>query len=272
MTRTEPPAFPANPWTPGFLTAVVVAGVVAGIIVCVKQIPFNAVDAAIPLLAAVLAVLAWNRFRAAQAAAGLSPAIAYGILAASLAIAAFGLSRQSNGSTEWMLLVAPYLLIVLYWTTLAKVRGAVLWIAALLFGALFLDTAVLLGKLSCGGFPAILAALLSFIVHATHELELRTQVPESDADPHVHVIHHRALAWISIVFFLFGVVSFWPWLGKVYGNAYFWVLTLGVLMPLLYLWGRLRQPRRQNSYLALLRFNRLMPYFGMVLLAAIALG
>ena len=47
---------------------------------------------------------------------------------------------------------------------------------------------------------------------------------------------------------------------------------VGVLVPVLYLWGRLRQPRRQNSYLALLRFNRLIPYFGLVLLVAIALG
>lgn len=272
MTRPEPPVFPGNPWTPGFLMATVIAGVVSGVIVCVKQIPFNALDTAIPLAAAVLAVSAWNRFRAAQLAARPAPIVAYGHLAFSLGIAAFGLSRQYNSPTEWMLLLAPYLLIVLYWTTLARVRGAVLWIAALLFGALFLDTAALLGKMSCGGFPAILAALLSFILHATRELELRTQVPDADVDPHVHVIHHRALAWISIVFFLFGVVSFWPWLGKVYGNAYFWVLAIGVLVPLLYLWGRLRQPRRQNSYLALLRFNRLMPYFGLVLLIAIALG
>ncbi len=265
MTRPESHAFPANPWSPSFLTAAVIAGVVAGVVVCAKQIPFSAVDAAIPLVSAVLAVLAWNRFRG-------SSAMAYGLLAASLAVAAFGLSRQANSPMEWLLLIAPFFLIVLYWTSLVKVRGAVLWIAPLLFGALFLDTAALLGKMSCGGFPAVLAVLLSFIVHATHELELRTPASDPEADPHVHIVHHRALAWISIVFFLFGVVSFWPWLGKMYGNAYFWVMTIGVLMPLLYLWGRLRQPRRQNSYHALLRFNRLIPYLGLILLVAIALG
>jgi hypothetical protein len=174
---------------------------------------------------------------------------------------------------DWCLLILTYVLISLYQLVLRRYRYSLLLIAPVLIGLLFLNTASLLGHVGSGGFPAAFGALLTFILLATRELELRTPLPEDvNVDPHIHIIHRKALAWISIVFFVFGVISFWPWLGKLYGNAYFWTLIAGVLAPLLYLWGRLRQPRHQNSLTALHRFNRLVPYLGLVLLLAIALG
>jgi hypothetical protein len=278
MTQSESPAFPANPWSATFLIVAVIGGVVACTVVFARHSTFDPQAAVIALLAALLAVLAWNRFgtarlgQMAESARPSSQVISYGLLAVSFGLAAFGLSQQSGAGMEWSVTIIPYLLILVYQAGIANRRTALLWVAPMLFGFLFLATGALLGNLAIGGFPAALAALLTFIVHATHELELRTEVPEADSDPHVHLLHRRTLAWISIVFFLFGVISFWPWLGKMYGDAYFWVMAIGVLTPLLYLWGRLRQPRRQNSYVALLRFNRLIPYVALVLLVAIALG
>ena len=282
MTRSQSISFLTNPWSPAFLIVLVAASEIAMIVVTTKRMPVSLLTAAIPFVAALLGVIAWTRFEAARAVREQSTddgkhrgsaANAFALLAASFAVAVLGLSRQVGSMWEWLLLVTAYAVILVYHFGLYKRRYALLIVAALLFGLLFIDTAILLGHAAYGGFPAAMAALLCFIVHATREIERRTQVPAgSDADPHVHIIHHKALAWISVAFFLFGVVSFWPWLGKVYNLAYFWVMGVGVLVPVLYLWGRLRQPRRQNSYLALLRFNRLIPYFGLVLLVAIALG
>jgi hypothetical protein len=246
--------------------------------------------AILSIISALLAVLAWNRLAASRAIPSakspddLTPTaamaaqvtgrgLAFALLAASLVASAFGVAREYSSGMDWVVLFIPYLLIVIYFQMLSRSRLALLIIAALLMGSLFLVSSAILGGMAWGGFPAVLAALLTFIVLTTRELEFRTPVPDdTSSDPHVHLIHRRALAWLSVAFFMFGVVAFWPWLGKIYGNAYFWVMAIGVLVPILYLWGRLRQPRRQNSYIALLRFNRIIPYFGLVLLVAIALG
>ena len=280
MNDHNPSAFPGNPWTSNFLVVVVVASVIASSLLSAKQSSFDALGAICALASGVLAVLAWNRFAALrqnrvdpQPPLKTSSGLAYLLLGGSLLASAVGLFRVNAGAPEWIVLILPYLCIALYHEVLSRNRFSLLIVASLLMGLLFLVVAAIHGNIAVGGFPAVLAALLTFILLTTRELESRTPVPdESSADPHVHLLHHRALAWLSVVFFLFGVVAFWPWLGKLYGDTYFWVMALGVLMPLLYLWGRLRQPRRQNSYVALLRFNRLIPYLGFVLLIAIALG
>jgi hypothetical protein len=87
----------------------------------------------------------------------------------------------------------------------------------------------------------------------------------------VHGVNRR-LAIVSTMLFLFGVVSLWPWLGKLYDGGYFWILVLGVLAPILFFWGRLRQPRGESPITALARFNRLLPYLAVVLLLALAIG
>ncbi len=68
------------------------------------------------------------------------------------------------------------------------------------------------------------------------------------------------------------MITLWPWLGKIYGVGYFWILILGVLSPLLYLWGRMKQPGADTPLPALNRFNRLLPYIGLILLVAILIG
>ncbi|HEY3294334.1 MAG TPA: hypothetical protein VGL38_02750 [bacterium] len=157
--------------------------------------------------------------------------------------------------------------------SLAASRFVRLCVAPLLLGLPPLVAAILMGRPGAGGYPAVLAVLLGLVVLTTRDIEHRAMAESGGREDFpVHTVYHRTLAWVSTVFFFFGVTTLWPWLGQIYDGGYFWILVLGVLMPVLYLWGRLRQPRGQNSLEALIRFNRTLPYLGIILLIAILIG
>jgi hypothetical protein len=152
-------------------------------------------------------------------------------------------------------------------------RAVRLVVAPLLLGIPPLVTAVVMGYPGAGGYPTALVVLMSAALMITRDLEHRaTHLSAGREDFPVHTVFHGALAWVSTLFFFFGVAALWPWLGHLYGAAYFWIAVVGVLLPTLYLWGRLRQPRYQPSMVALLRFNRVLPYLGLILLIAILVG
>jgi len=146
-------------------------------------------------------------------------------------------------------------------------------VAPLLLGLPPIATAAVMGNPSAGGYPAVLTVLLGYVLFTTRDLEHRAVTDsEGREDFPVHTAYRGTLAWVSTVFFFFGTVSLWPWLGQIYDGIYFWILVIGVLLPTLFLWGRLRQPRAQNSLAALVRFNRALPYIGLILLIAILIG
>jgi hypothetical protein len=146
-------------------------------------------------------------------------------------------------------------------------------VAPLLLGVPPMVTAILMGNAGAGGYPASLAVLFGFVLFATRDLEQRARADAGDDDEHpVHLLYRSFLAMISTAFFFFGVLTLWPWLGKLYGIEYFWILVLGVLSPTLYLWNKLRQPHHHSSMTALVRFNRVVPYLGLVLAIAILIG
>lgn len=137
----------------------------------------------------------------------------------------------------------------------------------------FIVTGIVLGSPESGGFPAAFAFFFGLVLGAMHALEARIEHCRPDsADLPVHTHFHRELGWVSALLFVFGVVTLWPWLGEMYGNGYLWILIVGVLAPLLFFWGRLRQPKYESSLVALYRFNRVLPYLGLILLVAIAVG
>jgi hypothetical protein len=157
--------------------------------------------------------------------------------------------------------------------SLVASRPARLVAAPLLVGVPPMLTAVLMGNPGAGGYPASLSVLFGFVILATRDLEQRARADSGDDDEHpVHLLYRSFLALISTVFFFFGVLTLWPWLGKLYGMGYFWVLVLGVLSPTIYLWNKLRQPRHHSSMTALVRFNRVVPYVGLILAIAILIG
>jgi hypothetical protein len=152
-------------------------------------------------------------------------------------------------------------------------RAVKLIVLPLLFGVAPFLTSLVMGNPGAGGYPAVLSVLFSFVALATRDLEHRVRAESGGSDDiPVHLLYRGFLALISTVFFFLGVVTLWPWLGKLYGAGYFWILLIGVLAPTLSLWGKLRQPHKQNSMAALIRFNRVLPYLGLILLLAIVIG
>jgi hypothetical protein len=186
-----------------------------------------------------------------------SNALPFGLAALALTVLAVFLGRR----------------LVLASSSLANNRVARLVIAPLLLGIPPMLTAVVMRDPGAGGYPAALSVLLGFVLMITRDTENRARAAApGNEDYPVHTVFHQTLAAVSTVFFFFGVTTLWPWLGHIYGNGYFWILVIGFLMPTLYLWGRLRQPRHHSSMVALVRFNRTLPYLGLVLLVAILVG
>ncbi|MFZ5433110.1 MAG: hypothetical protein ACOZB3_04970 [Calditrichota bacterium] len=151
-----------------------------------------------------------------------------------------------------------------------------LWGVRFLFVLIVLSVAVAAlqsFRLNTVAYLALFALLLGFVAWETHRIERKVRSEnDEDEDLPVHALFHRSMNGISSVLFVFGVVSLWPWLGEMYGTAYFWILVLGVLSPILFFWGRIRQPKHEGSLNALYRFNRVLPYVGIILLLAIAVG
>ncbi|MCL4304526.1 hypothetical protein KJZ99_01280 [bacterium] len=143
-------------------------------------------------------------------------------------------------------------------------------IVSLLFGSIFMFVSASLGVERLGAFPAVIAVLFIAVLRATIDIEEEVIRTYSDVDVVAVEDHYRhRLTITAVIFFLFGTVSLWPWLGEVYGQAYFWILLLGVLLPLAFFWGRIRQPKLEGARVALTRFNRIAPLLGLFHIIAI---
>jgi hypothetical protein len=205
--------------------------------------------------------------------------LSVGVAASVIATMVACLRDSSSGMVAGLVVLAVSVLVVVFGrrlltsTSIASNRVMRLIIAPLLLGIPSLLTAIVMGHPGAGGYPAALIILLAVAVITTRDVEKQARVAsDGREDFPVHTAYRGALAWVSTVFFFFGVATLWPWLGQLYGGGYFWILVLGVLFPTLYLWGRLRQPRQHPSMVALTRFNRLLPYIGIILLVAILVG
>jgi hypothetical protein len=270
MKLPDPTTFLGDPWTSRFLLWLLPALAVATAMVCYRQSEAPWVSALPAILSAGLGALAFRKLTAA-APEGVKPPLPLIVAALGIAVVGLVLFGRDSGLYGWLVTVLPFALFM--GVTRASYRWKHFVFYPLMLGCVPLATAALMGTPATGGFPAALAMLFTLVLNLTREIEVETETPEDGVDhPPVHFVHRLRLARISMVFFIFGVVSLWPWLGKIYGHAYFWVLVAGVLLPTTMYWGRLRQPRMESSYEALVRFNRLSPYLGGVLLLALALA
>jgi hypothetical protein len=266
-----------DPWNRPFLLIFTGCAVAVTALLCVNNGADLSVSAGLVLAASLLA--AWpvvgNRPAPDSSTASVSPAVASRapfFLGAAAVLLIASLVMVNTTWLGWMFTLLPLAMLVVWQLVLSESRAARLVLAPIIVGAPFMVTAVALGQPRCGGFPAALAVLFSSVAFATRDLELRLRADSADGRPAAHRFYHRTLAVVSTLLFFFGVVTLWPWLGKLYGDRYFWILIVGVLAPLLFFWGRLRQPRGENPTNALIRFNRLLPYIGLILLLAIMLG
>jgi hypothetical protein len=188
-----------------------------------------------------------------------------------IAIANTYINNLGTGSS--IAVMSGFFAIILYDLGGRKSRLAGLILSPMLCGSVFIGTAGALGNPLVGLFPGVISLLFMLVIRVTLDLESEISTHHNDADD-AEIFHHfrHRLAWTAIAFFFFGVVSFWPWLGMTYSHAYFWILVLGVILPLVFFWGRLRQPRSEGAQVALLRFNRISPVIAFVLIFAFAIG
>jgi hypothetical protein len=267
-----------DPWNRAFLTAIVCASVVVTAILCVNDGANFSVSAGLVLVACVLA--AWpfgpRRRRNSESSevipAPTAPQRSLPFLGGAWVLLIAAMVMADTAYLGWTVTLGPLALLTAWRLLFARNRAARLILAPLAIGFPFMVTAVAMGRPQCGGFPAALAVLFSAVAFSTRDLETRLLADPCEQDPASHPAYHRTLAVVSTILFFFGVVALWPWLGKLYGDRYLWVLVVGLLAPLLFFWGRLRQPRGEHPLNALLRFNRLVPYIGIVLLLAFVVG
>jgi hypothetical protein len=272
-------AFP-DPWNPRFLILIVSASVVTAAVASLRA----GSDAMLPGIAALTVTLlgAFGRLKLNSAASageqataptGSSSMQGYLMIGAGFVIAIGTLVATGAGWLEWVAVASPFLVLAFCRYGFRPTSIAPLIVIPLLFGFIFLDTAILMGEAAAGGYPAVFTTFLVLVGLTTRRLEARYR--DGEAAKHEtlnHPVHRSTLALLSTVFFLFGVITLWPWLGKLYGVGYLWILVLGVLGPLLFLWGRMKQPGTDSPLPALVRFNRLLPYIGLVLMVAILFG
>lgn len=269
MKLPDPTTFLGDPWTPRFLLWLIPATALTSAIVVLRQYDAN-ILAAIPVVAAsIIFALATERTISKVDTSGPH----FGLIAAALIISIMGLVLfgRDAGLLGWIATILPFVLLLLISKSSERVRSLILY--PLMWCCLPLAVASMMNVPRGGGFPAAIAFLFSLVMNMTRKIEEQTAAPQSvDEHPAIHLVHRLPLARISMIFFVFGVVALWPWLGKVYNHLYFWILVAGVLLPTTLYWGRLRQPRDESSYEALVRFNRLSPYLAGVLLLAIAVA
>jgi len=171
----------------------------------------------------------------------------------------------------WTLSAAVLLLLI----TLVDSRPGLLtdFVVAILASALFLGTATAFGRIAQGGYPAALAFFFFLAWGATIGIESW----KTDAS------HHRvtfatlmgprmALAVAGIFFFIFGIITTWPFLNGLYGPLYFWIVAIGADLPLLWMWGKLRGRDRELSEVAVARFNRLARWLTFIVLIGLFLA
>jgi hypothetical protein len=267
-----------NPWNRGFLFLLVGASALAATVAGIHA----GSDAIVPGIAAIAsAILAvYGRLKLSNDSDSPSGenissdggrTHGYVFLGGAFLVALAALMVGGGPGWRWAVVIAPFVILALCPACFRTVGILPLVIIPLLFSFVIFDSASLMGEPGAGSYPSVFAFFLVLVGLTTRRLEVALGEDTSGQGLHRRD-HHRTLAILSTLFFFFGVISFWPWLGKIYGPGYFWVMVIGVLGPLLYLWGRLKQPHDDSPLQALQRFNRVLPYIGLILLIAIILG
>jgi hypothetical protein len=257
-----------------FVIGIVIAGVVCALILHIKSgMETPLVSWLFGLLSIALLVASWlhDYLRGTGIGTVSSKSLLLwlaGAICGEIAIFAGDFGMTSH----WLFTLSCFILFVYFkFVNPSQLTRDIL--TSLLFSALFLGIASVLGHPGAGGFPAAMSGCFAYVLLVTMRLEQRLAALPAGTNIHDVLYHFRdVLSWTSMVFFLFGVITLWPWLGLIYGDGYFWILIIGVLAPLTYLWGKLRQAHHEIAQRGLIRFNRLSPYVALILLVALAVG
>ena len=171
----------------------------------------------------------------------------------------------------WTLSAAVLVLLL----TLTHNRPALLtdFVAAVLASALFLGTATAFGRTILGGYPAALAFFFFLAWGTTIGVETwKTDASDRRVTLATLLGPRMALAVAGIFFFIFGIITTWPFLNGLYGPFYFWIVAIGVDLPLLWMWGKLRGRDKELSHFAIVRFNRRARWLTFIVLVGLLLA
>lgn len=143
-------------------------------------------------------------------------------------------------------------------------------VIAVLAASVFLGTATALGGVLLGGYPAA----FTFFFFLAWSASLAVETWKDDLQSHrltlaTFVGPHAALVISGILFFIFGIITTWPFLNEFYSSTYFWIIVVGVDLPLLWMWGKLRGRDKQLSEPAIMKFNRRTRWLTFVVLLAL---
>lgn len=270
------PAIP-DPWNRSYLFFLITASVVSTATVCLDDIA-GALPAAAVWGACVLAVFALVPSKPTEHAIVSMPRERrLALLAVSILLLVTGLELGDAPAIGWIVVLgvgAAGSAAHVFWNCN---RMTALLIDPLLMSLSVFATAMALGETARGAFPAVLVLILSLVIFALRNLEnMLNSIPmeqSTEAQKNsARRVYHRTIAYVATLLFFFGIVALWPWLGKIYSDAYFWVLIIGVLSPILFFWNRLRQPRGERIVDALIRLNRWLPYISVILLLSFVVG
>ncbi len=143
-------------------------------------------------------------------------------------------------------------------------------VIAVLAGSVFLGTATAFRGILLGGYPAAFAFFFFLAWSATLAVETWKDDLQNRRLTLATLIGPRAALVISgILFFIFGIITTWPFLNEFYSSTYFWVIVIGVDLPLLWMWGKLRGRDKQLSEPAIVKFNRRARWLSFAVLLAL---
>ena len=143
-------------------------------------------------------------------------------------------------------------------------------VIAVLAASVFLGTATALGSILLGGYPAAFA----FFFFLSWSASLAVETWKDDLQNRRLTLAtltgpRAALVTSGILFFIFGIITTWPFLNEFYSSTYFWIIVIGVDLPLLWMWGKLRGRDKQLSEPAIVKFNRRTRWLTFVVLLAL---
>ncbi len=141
---------------------------------------------------------------------------------------------------------------------------------ALLTASLFLGTALAFDKFSLAAYPAAFAFFFFCAWQTTRAVETSRVDAKRRRVTIATLLGPRAtLAIGGILFFLFGIITTWPFLNNLYSKVYFWIVILAVDLPLLWMWGKLRGRDKELSTAAIARFNHMARWLIFIVLIAL---
>ncbi len=249
-------------------------GVVVQTRLCFRSAPVEILPAIIALISSVTLIFGGMmlfRFRAASESQENNPTKGKSVKSSYILLLIGGLVGFFGGVLLGLWTLATALFIWFYY--LIPQRLAVLQhlLLALLTASLFLGTALAFDRFKLAGYPAAFAFFFFLAWQTTRAVETSCIDAKRGRITVATLLGPRAtLAIGGILFFLFGIITTWPFLmNEFYSKVYFWIVILAVDLPLLWMWGKLRGRDKELSTTAIARFNHMARWLIIIVLIAL---